>query len=195
MGKRNKELNLPSEELLTAELKREQHKARYRQALKSTAFSLLVVAAVAVLIAMLLLPVLRITGTSMTDTLHDGDIVLAVRTADFQTGDVIAFYFNNDILIKRVIALSGDWVDIREDGSVFVNSQPLDEPYVTEAALGECDINLPYQVPEGAIFVMGDHRKTSIDSRNTAVGCVRNDMIVGKLFFRVWPFSTVGTVR
>lgn len=195
MGKRDKQLNIPSEELLTAELKREQHKARYRQTLKSTAFSLLVVAAVAVLIAMLLLPVLRITGTSMTDTLDDGDIVLAVRTADFQTGDVIAFYFNNDILIKRVIALAGDWVDIREDGSVFVNSQPLDEPYVTEAALGECNITLPYQVPEGSIFVMGDHRKTSIDSRNTAVGCVKNDMIVGKLFFRVWPFPSIGTVR
>lgn len=189
------DLRFPSEELLAAELKREQHRTKYRQVIKSTAFSLLVVAAAAVIIAMLLLPVLQITGTSMTDTLQDGDIVLSVKMADFQTGDVIAFYYNNNILIKRVIASQGDWVDIREDGTVFVNNQQLDEPYVSEPALGECDISLPYQVPEGTLFVMGDHRATSIDSRSTTVGCVSSEMIVGKLFFRFWPLNAIGAIH
>ena len=190
-----KGLAVPSVELLEAELKKEQYKSNYSRVLKSTVFSLLVVAAVAVLIAVLLLPVLQISGTSMTETLQDEDIVVAVNGSSYRTGDVIAFYYNNNILIKRVIASSGDWVDIDEDGNVYVNEVKLDEPYVKELALGECDIDLPYQVPDKKCFVMGDHRATSVDSRNTAVGCVSNDMVIGKILFRVWPISEIGTVN
>jgi len=187
-------VELPSLELLEAELKKEQYKRSYRRVLKSTAFSLMVVAAVAVLIAVLLLPVLQISGTSMTDTLQNEDIVVAVNSSKFKTGDVVAFYYNNNILIKRVIASSGDWV-VDEDGNVYVNEVKLDEPYVKELALGECDIDLPYQVPDKKCFVMGDHRATSIDSRSTAVGCVSDDAVVGKILFRVWPLSEIGFVK
>ncbi len=182
-------------ELLEAELQKEQYKRRYGRVLRSTVFSLLVVAAAAVLIAVLLLPVLQINGTSMTDTLQDQDIVVAVSSSKYKTGDVIAFYYNNNILVKRVIASAGDWVDIDKDGGGYVNDQLLDEPYITEKALGDCNIDLPYQVPDGRCFVMGDHRATSIDSRNTAVGCVGNDMVVGKILLRVWPLSDISTIK
>lgn len=182
-------------ELLEAELQKEQYKRRYGRVLRSTVFSLLVVAAAAVLIAVLLLPVLQINGTSMTDTLQDQDIVVAVSSSKYKTGDVIAFYYNNNILVKRVIASAGDWVDIDKDGGVYVNDQLLDEPYIMEKALGDCNIDLPYQVPDGRCFVMGDHRATSIDSRNTAVGCVSNDMVIGKILIRVWPLEGFGIVK
>ena len=127
--------------------------------------------------------------------MRDGDIVIAVNRSEFETGDVIAFYYNNNILVKRVIAYAGDWVDIDENGNVYVNGEKLDEPYISDKALGECNIDLPYQVPDGRCFVMGDHRATSIDSRNTAVGCVSSDMVVGKILFRVWPLSESGMVK
>ncbi|MCI9003999.1 MAG: signal peptidase I [Lachnospiraceae bacterium] len=189
-----KGLAVPSVEVLEAELRKEQYKSNYSRVLKSTVFSLLVVAAVAVLIAVLLLPVLQISGTSMTETLQDEDIVVAVNGSSYRTGDVIAFYYNNNILIKRVIASAGDWVDIDDEGNVFVNEEQLDEPYISEKALGECNIDLPYQVPDGKCFVMGDHRAVSIDSRNKSIGCVSNDMVVGKILFRVWPLSGLGIV-
>lgn len=188
-------ISAPSLELLEAELKKEQYRSRYGKVLRSTAFSLVVVAAAAVLIAVLVLPVLQISGSSMTDTLQDGDVVVSISTTEYQTGDIIAFYYNNNILVKRVIATAGDWVDIDEEGNVYVNGEMLDEPYVTEKALGDCNIDLPYQVPDGRCFVMGDHRATSIDSRNTAVGCVSSDMMVGKILFRVWPLSDIGTLN
>ncbi|MCI9230003.1 MAG: signal peptidase I [Lachnospiraceae bacterium] len=186
---------LPELSLLEAELERERYKNKYGKVLRSTAFSLIVVAAAAVLIAVLLLPVLQISGSSMTESLQDGDIVVALNSSGYKTGDVIAFYYNNNILVKRVIASSGDWVDIDEKGNVYVNDEPLEEPYITEKSLGDCNITLPYQVPDERCFVMGDHRATSIDSRNTAVGCVSNDMVIGKILVRVWPLSELGMVE
>lgn len=185
---------LPPVHLLKQELEREKQKKSFGWFFRSTVYALLVVAAVCVLASTLFFPVLQIYGGSMSPTLSEGETVVAVKGFDFHTGDVVAFYYNNKILIKRVIAASGDWVDIREDGTVLVNGTELDEPYLTEKAFGECDIELPYQVPEGKYFVMGDHRSISVDSRSTTVGCVAEEQVVGKLVFRLWPLSEFGTL-
>lgn len=192
---KEKTVDLPTVAQVEAELEKELSKKEYSRVLRTTVFALLVAAAAAVIVAVLVFPVLRMNGTSMTNTLMDGDIVVTMNASDFVPGDVVAFYYNNTLLVKRVIANTGDWVDIDKEGNVFVNGEQLDEPYVTDKALGECNITLPYQVPEGRIFVMGDHRETSIDSRNTAVGCVNKDLVVGKLLFRVWPLSGFGAVK
>lgn len=186
---------LPSIEMLQAELKRVQHKSRYRSTLRSTIYILITVAAIAVLVATLWLPVLQIYGGSMSPTLKDGEIIFSVKTSDFEPGDIISFYYNNKILVKRVIARPGEWIDIDEEGNVYINGVLLDEPYLDEKALGDCNIELPYQVPDGKFFVMGDHRSTSVDSRNTAVGCVAQEQIVGKILFRVWPLDCFGRVE
>ena len=185
---------MPSAEQLEAELKREKYKRRYHAVLRSTIYTLITVAAIAVLVATLWLPVLQIYGSSMTPTLQDGEIIFSVKTADLEPGDIVAFYYNNKILVKRVICGPGDWVNIDEDGTVYVNEVRLKEPYLAEKALGDCNIELPYQVPDGKIFVMGDHRSTSVDSRNTAVGCVAQEQIVGKIIFRIWPLNRLGDV-
>lgn len=184
------QLEIPSVDLLEGELKRTRYNARYRRTLRTTIFSLLLVAAAAVIIAVLLLPVLQISSGSMENTLVDGDMVISLNNGKYKTGDIIGFYYNNVVLIKRVIATSGDWVDIAEDGIVTVNGVVLDEPYVEEKALGDCNIKLPYQVPQGKCFVLGDNRTESIDSRNTAVGCISNDVVLGKLLARIWPLKS-----
>ena len=185
----------PTTEQLEAELKRVRYKSRYRSVLRSTIYSLITVAAIAVLIATLWLPVLQVYGNSMTPTLQNGEIIFTVKMSEFEPGDIIAFYYNNKILIKRVIARSGEWVNMDADGNVYVNETLLDEPYLDEKAFGDCNIELPYQVPEGRVFVMGDHRSTSVDSRNSAVGCVAQEQIVGKILFRVWPLEKFGWVK
>ena len=187
---------LPSTNELESELKRVNERNRFKATLRSTIFTLVTVAAVAILVAVLLLPVLRIYGHSMNPILAEGDIVLSMKQSNAKTGDIIAFYYNNKILVKRVIANPGDWVDISEDGTVYVNNEELDEPYLIEdKAFGECNIDLPYQVPESRIFVMGDNRAVSIDSRNTSVGCVAEEQIVGKIVFDVWPLTRFGPLH
>ena len=192
--KKNSAVEVPDLSQLEKELNRVKYKKRYKSVLTSTISTLIVVAAIAVLIATLLMPVLQIYGTSMSPTLYDGDISATIKTTEFEQGDVVAFYYNNKILVKRVIAMSGEWVDMDEDGNVYVNDVLLDEPYLVERAVGECDIKLPYQVPENRIFVMGDHRSVSVDSRSTTVGCVAEEQLVGRLLFRVWPLKDMGPV-
>lgn len=188
-------LDFPEIGQLEEELRRERYKRRYGRVLRSTIYTLITVAAAAVLVATLWMPVLRIYGTSMAPTLTGGDLVVSVKGNDFQSGDIIAFYYNNKILVKRVIAEPGDWVDIDETGTVYVNNQELAEPYLEEKDMGDCNIDLPYQVPENRLFVMGDHRATSVDSRNSALGCVAEEQIVGKLVFRVWPLADFGGIH
>ena len=185
----------PTVDQLEKELRRERHRRSYRSTLLSTISALLVVAAIAVLVSMLWLPVLQVVGESMTPTISEGNIIVAPKGSAFQKGDVIAFYYNNKILVKRVIGNAGEWINIDADGNVFVNDVPLDEPYVQEKAFGDCNITLPYQVPDGKIFVMGDHRATSADSRNTAVGCVAEEQIVGRVMLRLWPLSDFGVIN
>ena len=191
----NPERILPDVEALGSELKRTKHRERFRTVLRSTIYSLVVVAAAAVLVATLWMPVLRTYGSSMTPTIEDGNIIVAWKSTKFQSKDLLAFYADNKLLVKRVIAAPGQWVRIDDDGTVYVDDEKLIEPYVDELALGNCNIAFPYQVPESQWFVMGDHRKTSSDSRNTAVGCVSLDRVVGIVLFRVWPFGEIGLLQ
>ena len=193
--KQKKPLEMPSQELLEAEVKRVCYRKRYKNVLRSTVYTLVVVAAAAVLAATIWLPVLQIYGASMNPTLDEGDIVVAVKGSGFQQGDLVAFYIGNKILVKRVIAGPGQLVDLDEDGNVYVDGQYLDEPYLAEKSLGDANIDLPYQVPDNRYFCMGDHRSTSVDSRHTEIGCVSEEQIVGKIVFRVWPFASIGTVK
>lgn len=187
-------VSLPTTEQIEQERARLRYKRRYNRTLRSTIAILVVVAAAAVLIATLWMPVLRIYGSSMVPTLKDGQIVVCVKGAHFRQGDITAFYHGNKLLIKRYIAGASDWVNIDENGNVFVNGQELDEPYLTEKSFGQTNIDLPYQVPDERFFLMGDNRAVSVDSRNTAVGCVAEEQIVGKVVFRIWPLSEFGPI-
>lgn len=192
---RKEPVDYPSVEQLAAELKRVKYRSRYRAVLRSTLYMLIVVAAVAVLVATIWMPVLQIYGASMTPTLSEGDIVVSIKGSDFQPGDLVAFYLGNKILVKRCIAGPGQWVNIDEDGNVSVDDKLLEEPYLTEKSLGGSNIELPYQVPDNRYFCMGDHRSTSVDSRHKEVGCVSEEQIVGKIVFRVFPFGGFGKLK
>ena len=194
-GKAEPPRDFPSLEQLKAELDREKYKRRYKWTLKSTIYTLIVVAAAAVLVATVWMPVLQIYGSSMTPTLNEGDIVVCVKGSDFEPGDLVAFYIGNKILVKRCIAGPGQWVNIDADGNVYVDNKLLDEPYLTEKALGDCDIELPYQVPDNRYFCLVDHRSTSVDSRSTTVGCISDEQIVGKIVLRVWPLPNFEALR
>lgn len=190
-----KQMEFPSSKEVEQELRRVEYKARYGRTLTSTLFVLITAAAAAALIAMLWLPVLEIYGSSMTPTLHESEYVISVKDKDFKPGDIVAFYYGNKLLVKRYIAGPGSWVDILEDGTVYVDGIELVEPYVSEKSFGDCDLELPYQVPESKYFLMGDHRETSVDSRHTTVGCISADDIVGKIVFRIWPFESLGFIN
>ena len=191
LHRKKKEVSLPTKIQVETERKRYRRQKAYNKALRGTVYVLTIVAAVAVLIATLVLPVLQIEGTSMEPTLSNGDIVLLTKTPRFERGDLCGFTWNNKLLIKRVIGLPGDWIEIDTDGTVYLNGEKLDEPYVQQLALGECDLEFPFQVPQEQYFVVGDMRESSIDSRNSLIGCISKDQIVGKVFFRIWPFKNI----
>ena len=183
--------SLPTIKQVETERKRYRRQKAYNKALSGTIYVLTIVAAVAVLIATLVLPVLQIEGTSMEPTLVNGDVVLLTKTTSFDRGELCGFSWNNKLLIKRVIGIPGDWIEIDTDGTVYLNGEKLDEPYAEQLSVGECDLEFPFQVPQEQYFVLGDMRESSVDSRNTLIGCVAKDQIVGKVFFRIWPFKTI----
>ena len=191
----SEERMLPTTEVIRTAYDKVSYRERFFRTVLSTTNILIVVAAFSILIAMLFLPVLRIYGQSMNSTLVADDLVVSIKGAKFQTGDVVAFYYNNNILVKRVIANSGDWVDIDLDGNVYVNNKLIDEPYLDEKSYGEPNIDFPYQVPDERVFVLGDNRSVSVDSRHTSIGCVTSEQIVGKIVFRIWPLSRLGKVQ
>ena len=183
--------SLPTKQQVETERKRYRRQKAYNKALGGTVYVLTIVAAIAVLIATLVLPVLQIEGTSMEPTLINGDIVLLTKTTNFDRGELCSFSWSNKLLIKRVIGLPGDWIEMDTDGTVYLNGEKLDEPYAAQLSVGECDLQFPFQVPQEQYFVLGDMRESSIDSRNTLIGCVEKDQIVGRVFFRIWPFKTM----
>ena len=191
MARKPKGEYLPGLKEIETEMSQTRSKGKYRQALKGTAGTVVVVAAIAVLIATLVLPVIRITGTSMQPGFQPGDIVLVYKTNQLEKGDICAFYFNNKLILKRIIAMGGDIVEISEEGRVRVNGAELEEPYVSEYALGQCDLEFPYEVPLNTVFVMGDNRDNSVDSRVTNFGCIEETEIVGKVMTRVWPMNAI----
>ena len=185
----------PTAEQIAAELNRRRNGKTVTAAATGTVWTLVIVAAITILCATLWMPFLQIYGTSMTPTFQNGNIVASIKSGHFEPGEIVAFYYNNKILVKRVIAVAGDWVNIDGDGTVYVNNVKLDEPYLAEKSGGTSDIEYPYQVPEGCGFVLGDHRQTSIDSRSSMIGAISVDQIVGKVVFRVWPLSEIGPVE
>ena len=190
----NRKITIPTAKQIEAEILREKYNRKYKQVLRSTVYSLIVVAAVAVLIATLAFPVLQISGSSMEPTLNDEEIVVLLKTTNMKKGELCCFSYQNKLLIKRVIGLPGDKINIDENGNVYINDEPLNEPYVTDKALGECDITFPCYVTDNHYFVLGDHRSTSIDSRSSVIGLVSEEYIVGKIFFRIWPFESLSFV-
>ena len=188
---RNRVESLPTKKQVETARKRYRRQKAYNKALSGTIYVLTIVAAIAVLIATLILPVLQIEGSSMEPTLVNGDIVLLTKSTKFDRGELCGFSWNNKLLIKRVIGIPGDWIEIDTDGTVYLNGEKLDEPYAEQLSVGECDLEFPYQVPQEQYFVLGDMRESSIDSRNTLIGCVAKEQIVGKVFFRIWPFSSI----
>lgn len=189
MSSRKAEHAGPTVEQLQSELRRVKYRKQYIEALRST-IGVLIIVATAIALAVVTLPVLRISGDMMAPTISDGDIIIGWRNTNIEIGDLIVFNGENrTTLVKRVVAEAGDVVEIQEDGKLVVDGVPQDEPYAIFAPGGECDITFPYTVPEGRIFVLGDNRGISLDSRSSAIGCIAQEQIVGRVAMKIWPLG------
>ena len=195
MMKKKQQDDFPTLEQLRTELAREKYKGRYGKTLRSTIYILIVVSAIAVLLATLFFPVFRIYGTSMSPMVNEGEIVVSMKGSKYTCGDVVVLSYNNKLLVKRVIAGPGQWIDIDPEGNVYVDNELIEEPYLQEKAYGDCTLDLPYQVPDERFFVMGDNRATSQDSRNMIVGCIADEQIIGKAILRIWPLSEFSSLN
>lgn len=191
----DEKIEIPSIELLREELAREESRYHFRRTVLTIAGILVVAAAVAALLATRFFVLLQINGASMAPTMREGEVVILRQTKDIEMGDIVGFYYGGKILLKRAIGSAGDYIDIDQEGNVLVNGRMIDEPYLEEKKLGKCELDLPYQVPEGMIFVLGDNRAVSIDSRMKSIGCVESEQIVGKAEFRAWPFARIGILH
>ncbi|MCM1025817.1 MAG: signal peptidase I [Roseburia sp.] len=186
---------IPSAEIVEKQLQKSKRRRLIFQRAIVTIGVLATVAAAAVIIAVLFLQVFKIEGRSMAETLQEGDLVVVEGISGFQKGDVVACYYGNDVLVKRIIATAGDTVEIDEEGNVTVNGESLEEPYVRDKTIGNCNIEFPCTVPEGSNFVLGDCRSVSIDSRSSAIGCIEDRNIIGRVIFRIWPIGSAGKVK
>lgn len=188
-------IQIPSMAAVATERKNLRYRSDFLRMLRSTIGILVVVAAAAALVAMLCLPVMQVSGNSMEPTLQDKDIIVLFKQDHFQTGDLVGLYYNGKIMLKRIIGQAGDYINIDADGNVYVNGTYLDEPYITGKSLGDCDLRFPYQVPDSSCFVLGDHRSVSTDSRNSVIGCIRTEQIIGKIIFRIWPLNQISLIH
>ena len=179
---------------LEEEIKREKYKSKYTKILKSTIYALIIIASISALIGTLIMPVLEVNNTTMKPLLENNEIVLSLKTKKLKQGDIIAFYQGNKILIKRVVAVPGNYISIDEEGNIYVDGEVLNEPYVTNKQKGETNIEFPYQVPESEYFVLSDERDKTNDSRNEDIGLIKKDNVIGKVIFRVWPLKKLGAI-
>ena len=195
IDKMQTDVDLVSNEEVKEELSRLKERERYLKKVQKTLSILVVVAAISVLVATLWMPVLKIYGSSMDPTLENGQIVVSIKTKKLKSGDVVAFWQGNKLLVKRVIASPGQKVDIDVNGKVFVDGKAISESYLDSESLGNTDIDFPHQVEEPRWFCMGDNRESSIDSRSAVIGDISKEQIEGKVLFSVWPLNKIGIVK
>ena len=194
-GDDEEKIEYPSIEQLESELKKEKRKTVGGGLLRVLIYLLVIATAASLILCAFVFPITDVTGRSMENALHDGDKALTVSKKEYKTGDVIAFNYGDKVLFKRVIAIGGQTVDIDESGNIYIDGTSLKEPYISVKSIGSCDIPLPYKVPEGKVFVLGDKRMASIDSRHKVMGCIDTEDIIGKLFFVIWPFEDIGIIK
>ena len=185
----------PTTQEFKKEYSRLRKKQEFHQGLGRVIRILVVVAAISIIIATVFFSIMQVRGSSMSPTMEENEIIIVNRYSDVKKGDLIAFYYNNKVLLKRVIGISGDMVDMDDEGNVYVNNEKIEEEYLEEKDYGTPDITFPYQVPDGRYFVMGDHRSVSIDSRYQIIGTVSSEQLIGKVKFRIWPITRFGPVK
>ncbi len=138
-----------------------------------------------------IMPVVKYYGSSMSPTLEDGQILIVSKVSEIGNGDIIAFYYNNKVLVRRVVATENQQISVDIFGTVTVDGEELVEPYIGNKTLGQCNLDFPYNVPSGSLFVLGDNREVAMDSRLEEIGTVTEDRLIGKIVFSINPFGAI----